>query len=301
MINTVAEALNIRTEDDLRHALLELDHDIEQEISLLTNTLAKNPVSSDVSSIFNHMGFVESWRSRIGRFHMVVSALVAHAKSDEFEIVPAPGIKITEVKREMHIKRLSGGFSAWQVRLENLLDEAECAELIELARPRLARALTVDDDGKQQVDQRRTSEGMFFSIGELPLVARIEQRLAGLLGLPVSHGEGLQILHYRPGQEYEPHFDWFDPALPGYDAITRSGGQRIASVVIYLNTPELGGGTAFPELGLTVTARRGSAVYFAYEGGDPSSLHAGLPVICGEKWIATKWLRERPYRQGGRR
>ena len=184
--------------------------------------------------------------------------------------------------------------------LENLLDEAECAELIELARPRLARALTVDDDGKQQVDQRRTSEGMFFSIGELPLVARIEQRLAGLLGLPVVHGEGLQILHYRPGQEYEPHFDWFDPALPGYDAITRSGGQRIASVVIYLNTPELGGGTAFPELGLTVTARRGSAVYFAYEGGDPSSLHAGLPVICGEKWIATKWLRERPFRQASR-
>lgn len=125
MINTVAEALNIRTEDDLRHALLELDHDIEQEISLLTNTLAKNPVSSDVSSIFNHMGFVESWRSRIGRFHMVVSALVAHAKSDEFEIVPAPGIKITEVKREMHIKRLSGGFSAWQVRLENLLDDID--------------------------------------------------------------------------------------------------------------------------------------------------------------------------------
>lgn len=184
--------------------------------------------------------------------------------------------------------------------LENVLDETECAELIELARPRLARALTVADDGKQQVDQRRTSEGMFFTIGELPLIARIEQRLAGLLGLPVSHGEGLQILHYRPGQEYEPHFDWFDPALPGYEAITRSGGQRVASVVMYLNTPELGGGTAFPELGLTVTARRGSAVYFAYEGGDPSSLHAGLPVICGEKWIATKWLRERPFRQGGR-
>src|SRR6185312_247604 len=185
--------------------------------------------------------------------------------------------------------------------LENILDEAECAELIELARPRLARALTVDDDGRQQVDQRRTSEGMFFTIGELPLIARIEQRLAGLLGLPANHGEGLQILHHRPGQEYEPHFDWFDPALPGYDSITRAGGQRIASVVMYLNTPELGGGTAFPELGLTVTARRGTAVYFAYEGGDQQSLHAGLPVICGEKWIATKWLRERPYRQPGRR
>jgi prolyl 4-hydroxylase len=126
-------------------------------------------------------------------------------------------------------------------------------------------------------------------------VGRIEQRLATLLGMPVSHGEGLQVLHYLPGQEYEPHFDWFDPRQPGYDTITAVGGQRVASVVMYLNTPAQGGGTAFPELGLTVTARRGAAVYFAYEGGDQQSLHAGLPVQRGEKWIATKWLRERPY------
>ncbi|MEO7051462.1 MAG: 2OG-Fe(II) oxygenase [Rhodanobacter sp.] len=180
--------------------------------------------------------------------------------------------------------------------LEGVLDEAECTSLIELARPRLQRALTVDDEGKQQVDQRRSSEGMFFMIGESPLIRQIEQRVAQLLAVPASHGEGLQVLHYLPGQEYEPHFDWFDPELAGFASITKAGGQRIASVVMYLNTPEQGGGTAFPELGLTVTARRGSAVYFAYEGGDRSSLHAGLPVVRGEKWIATKWLRERPYR-----
>lgn len=180
--------------------------------------------------------------------------------------------------------------------LENILDESECAELIALAQPRLQRALTVDSDGRNQVDQRRTSVGMFFALNELPLVGRLEQRLADLLGVPASHGEGLQILHYLPGQEYEPHFDWFDPEQPGYEAITAVGGQRIASVVMYLNTPAQGGGTAFPELGLTVTARRGSAVYFAYESGDTDSLHAGLPVLQGEKWIATKWLRERPYK-----
>ena len=179
--------------------------------------------------------------------------------------------------------------------LDGLLTGEECDELIALATPRLARALTVDATGKQQVDHRRTSVGMFFKLGELPLVAQIEQRIADLLDIPVSHGEGLQILHYLPGQEYQPHYDWFDPEQPGYATITARGGQRIASVVMYLNTPEAGGGTAFPEVGLTVTALRGSAVYFAYEGGDASSLHAGLPVQRGEKWIATKWLRERPY------
>jgi 2OG-Fe(II) oxygenase superfamily. len=202
-----------------------------------------------------------------------------------------------EVRVDGHTIHVSISVDAPVLRvLDGLLTEQECAELIELARPRLQRALTVDSDGRHQVDQRRTSEGMFFTLNELPLIGRIEQRLAGLLGVPVNHGEGLQVLHYLPGQEYEPHCDWFDPEQTGYGAITAVGGQRIASVVMYLNTPELGGGTAFPEIGLTVTARRGAAVYFAYESGDLSSLHAGLPVLRGEKWIATKWLRERPYR-----
>ncbi|KQZ68249.1 proline dioxygenase [Rhodanobacter sp. Root561] len=219
---------------------------------------------------------------------------------------PAPGAlprglrtrhpEAPEVDVEGHLVGISLSVENPALRvLENLLDAEECDELIALAQPRLKRALTVASDGSNQVDQRRTSEGMFFTLNELPLVGRIEQRLATLLGMPVSHGEGLQILHYLPGQEYEPHFDWFDPQQPGYDTITAVGGQRVASVVMYLNTPAQGGGTAFPELGLTVTARRGAAVYFAYEGGDQQSLHAGLPVQRGEKWIATKWLRERPY------
>ena len=180
--------------------------------------------------------------------------------------------------------------------LQGLLTPAECSALIELARPRMKRALTVGDDGAHQVDQRRTSNGTFFTLGETPLITTIETRLAKLFDMPAIHGEGLQILHYLPGQEYKPHFDWFDPRQPSFVPVTSSGGQRIASIVMYLNTPEKGGGTAFPEIGLTVAAHQGSAVYFAYEGGDQTSLHAGLPVVSGEKWIATKWLRERPYR-----
>jgi prolyl 4-hydroxylase len=184
--------------------------------------------------------------------------------------------------------------------LSNLLSAEECAALIAESQPRLQRAKTVDSSGKQQIDARRTSEGMFFTLGESPLIKRIEQRIATLLSIPIDHGEGLQVLHYLPGQQYEPHYDWFDPEQPGFAAITAKGGQRIASLVMYLNTPESGGGTAFPEIGLTVTALRGSAVYFAYDTGDAASLHAGLPVQKGEKWIATKWLRERPFQKSSR-
>lgn len=205
----------------------------------------------------------------------------------------APQMSVDE-----HTVRITTSIDTPIVRvLEGLLTGTECDDLIAQARPRLQRSLTVDVDGRHQTDERRTSNGMFFRIGESPLIQRIEQRIAALVDIPVSHGEGLQILHYQPGQEYEPHFDWFDPAQPGFTAVTARGGQRVASIVMYLNTPDEGGGTAFPAVGLTVTALRGSAVYFAYDTGDQSSLHAGLPVAKGEKWIATKWLRERPYQR----
>ncbi|HUA79134.1 MAG TPA: 2OG-Fe(II) oxygenase [Dyella sp.] len=184
--------------------------------------------------------------------------------------------------------------------LNDFLSAEECQALIEQSSPRLQRAATVDRSGKQQIDARRTSEGMFFTIGETPLVSRIEKRIATMLSIPVDHGEGLQVLHYLPGQQYEPHYDWFNPDEPGFAAVTAKGGQRIASLVMYLNTPDGGGGTAFPEIGLTVTALRGGAVYFAYDTGDTASLHAGLPVQEGEKWIATKWLRERPFQTSRR-
>ena len=222
-----------------------------------------------------------------------LSSINATAPSGRRTRAPAPPWMAVD-GREV---RVSAGMEAPIVRvLDHLLDADECAGLIEAARPRLARALSVAEAGKHQVDERRTSAGMFFKLGETPLIARLERRLAELLELPVEYGEGLQVLHYLPGQEYEPHYDWFDPAQPGYAAVTAKGGQRVASVVMYLNTPDEGGGTAFPNVGLTVTALAGSAVYFAYEGGDTSALHAGLPVLRGEKWIATKWLRERPLR-----
>ena len=80
--------------------------------------------------------------------------------------------------------------------------------------------------------------------------------------------------------------------------LLQRGGQRVGTVVIYLNTPARGGGTTFPDAGLEVAAQRGNAVFFSYDRPDPGtrSLHGGAPVIAGEKWIATKWLRERKFK-----
>jgi prolyl 4-hydroxylase len=180
----------------------------------------------------------------------------------------------------------------------DLLSAEECEQLIELAMPRLARSLTVaTKTGGEEVNADRTSNGMFFQRGETELVRRIEQRIARLVNWPEENGEGLQILHYGPGAEYKPHYDYFDPAEPGTPTILRRGGQRVATIVMYLAEPEKGGGTVFPDVHLEVAPKRGNAVFFSYERAHPSTrtLHGGSPVLAGEKWIATKWLRERRF------
>ena len=129
------------------------------------------------------------------------------------------------------------------VVLGNLLSETECEALIESARPRLARSLTVQTQtGGEELNPDRTSSGMFFNRGETPEVAALEARIARLVNWPVQNGEGIQVLHYRPGAEYKPHYDYFDPDEPGTPTILRRGGQRVATLVMYLNEPMRGSG-----------------------------------------------------------
>ncbi len=187
---------------------------------------------------------------------------------------------------------------------QRLLMPDECEALIALSRGRLARSPVVNPDtGDENLIDARTSMGAMFQVGEHPLIERLEARIAAVTGVPVEHGEGLQILNYKPGAEYQPHYDFFNPQRPGEARQLRVGGQRMATLVIYLNDVPAGGATAFPKLGLRVNPVQGNAVFFAYLGEDGAlderTLHAGLPVEQGEKWIATKWLREAPYRGEG--
>ena len=180
----------------------------------------------------------------------------------------------------------------------NLLSDEECDALIALAQPRMARSLTVaTQTGGEEVNDDRTSSGMFFQRGETALITTIEARIAELLRWPLENGEGLQVLHYQSGAEYKPHYDYFDPDAPGTPSILKRGGQRVGTLVMYLGEPEKGGGTVFPDVHLEVAPQRGNAVFFSYERPHPSTktLHGGSPVRAGHKWIATKWLREREF------
>jgi len=184
--------------------------------------------------------------------------------------------------------------------IDNLLDTDECDELVRLSAHKLVRSTIVDrTSGDAGVTAGRTSEGTYFPLDANAFIARLDRRFAALMNVPIENGEGLQILHYRTGDEYAPHYDYFPPDAAGSAPHLAQGGQRVASLIIYLNAVDDGGATVFPKLGLTVGPKKGAAVYFEYcnslDQVDPQTLHGGLPVLRGEKWIATKWVRQRRY------
>ncbi len=185
--------------------------------------------------------------------------------------------------------------------IRNLLSVQECEKLIQLSRGKLTRSQVVaTNTGHLEMSKVRTSEGTHFDYAENAIIQRFEARLAALFGRPVETAEPTQILHYHVGGEYLAHHDYFDPADPGSAQHAVRGGQRIATLVTYLNDVELGGETHFPELDLSIRPSAGSAVYFEYHNAtgqlDTRCLHAGVPVLRGEKWIATKWFRAGNYR-----
>jgi prolyl 4-hydroxylase len=124
--------------------------------------------------------------------------------------------------------------------------------------------------------------------------------------LPADQGEGLQVLRYRGGGQCAPHFDFLVPSNEANRASLARSGQRIATLIVYLNDAA-GGETYFPETGLAVSPRRGHGLYFEYadERGvlDKRSAHGAAPVASGEKWIVTKWMRDRTFvpGQGGQK
>jgi len=176
------------------------------------------------------------------------------------------------------------------MKFDHVLSEDECQSLIEAASPRLQRSKLAN----KEVSQIRTSSGMFFDENESTFLAGIEKRIASLMHVPIAHAEGLQVLHYEPGQQFKAHYDFFGS---GHSS---SPNNRISTLVIYLNDVEEGGDTTFPHLGVAVKPMKGSAVYFEYFYSEQTindlTLHCGEPVIRGEKWIATQWMRRQPIR-----
>ena len=175
--------------------------------------------------------------------------------------------------------------------VRGLFSPDECDYLVERAEPVLRPSVIVDPaTGRPKPDPVRTSDGMNFGPGQQDaVVAALAARMAAAAGTSTDCGEPLHILRYRPGQEYKPHSD----ALPGTE------NQRSWTAIVYLNDGYAGGETVFPELALSAKGEPGDCLVFrnvrADGSGDPRARHAGTPVTDGVKWLASRWIRERPF------
>ncbi|MEK4246580.1 2OG-Fe(II) oxygenase [Psychrobacillus sp. FSL K6-2684] len=177
------------------------------------------------------------------------------------------------------------------VVLGNVLSNEECDELIRLSKDKMKRSKI---GTTREVNEQRTSSSSFIEESENAIVTRVEKRISSIMNIPIDHGEGLQILQYTPGQEYKAHYDFFSSTSKV------ANNNRISTLVMYLNDVEEGGETFFPKLNFSVTPKKGMAVYFEYFYSDQNlnelTLHGGAPVIAGEKWVATQWMRKQKIR-----
>lgn len=178
---------------------------------------------------------------------------------------------------------------------QDFLSAPDCAALIAMidanSRPSTLFAQHADNDF-------RTSDSCDLDRWD-HLVNAIDLRICSLMDIDPAHGETLQGQRYRPGQQFRTHHDFFHTDQPYWQTEAKRGGQRSWTAMIYLNEPEAGGETDFPALGIRASARTG--MLLTWNNMDPDgapnlrTVHAGLPVARGVKYIVTKWFRELPW------
>jgi prolyl 4-hydroxylase len=175
------------------------------------------------------------------------------------------------------------------------LDPELCAGVIERIDA-VRRPSTISDSNGDA--HYRTSETGDLDAGD-PVVREVEARIAALTGLSPEHGEPIQGQRYAVGQEFKGHTDYFEPTGVDYQQYCGVAGNRTWTVMIYLNEPEAGGATRFKTVDKIIQPETGKLVAWSNRRLDgslnPATIHHGMKVRAGVKYIITKWYRERPW------
>lgn len=180
---------------------------------------------------------------------------------------------------------------------EGFATAAECDWLIERGRHSLRRALVYrhDADGHEASDSRTNTESDYTFTNASVLLALLRDRIAAAAGITTDHFEVAKLLHYEPGEEFQPHGDFQETTSPALAREVERRGQRVATFLIYLNDDYEGGETDFPRIGYRHKGVRGDALLFfnvdAAGRPDMNTIHAGRPTTRGEKWLFSQWMR----------
>lgn len=186
--------------------------------------------------------------------------------------------------------------------LDGLLEPWLCDYVMAMAAPVLTRGKVLDDDGVESVREERTNTVMHFGLADSDvLLELISARLAAAAEMPAEQGEALGVLHYATGEVYKPHVDYIPETVANAHIIERLG-QRVRTLLVYLNDGFEGGATEFPHLKTGYKPPRGCGLIFdsvkADGSVDPMTLHVGAPPTSGQKWAISKWFRTKALRPG---
>ncbi len=176
------------------------------------------------------------------------------------------------------------------------LDAETCAHLCAAVDATRRPSTLTDHDGDPTF---RTSETGDLDARD-PLTIALNARIAAFTGLDPAHGEPIQGQRYAVGQEFKPHTDYFEPRSLDFDRHCRLTGNRTWTVMLYLNAPEAGGATRFKAIDKIIQPETGKLVAWNNRRPDgslnPATIHHGMKVRAGTKYVITKWFRERPWR-----
>ena len=219
---------------------------------------------------------------------------ISHARESSVDLASLPasypmGVQLHEAPAIWVFKEFAG--------------TAEIAALLDAARDKLAPAEVSGNNGGY-ISKGRSGSNCWISHDHNALTLALAQRVSELVQIPLINAENFQVVHYTVHQEYQPHFDCWDAGTERGDRCMERGGQRLVTTLLYLNDVAGGGSTRFPTLDLDVQPAKGTLLLFHNcEPGTitrhENSLHAGMPVISGEKWAANLWFRQRDYRWKG--
>ena len=177
----------------------------------------------------------------------------------------------------------------------DFLDPATCKRLIAMIDSKRRPSTLLSDRPESNF---RTSESCDMDRWS-PEVQPTDEAIATLLGIDLLHGETMQGQRYAPGQQFRAHHDYFHETESYWAKMQEQGGQRTWTAMVFLNDVPEGGATWFPHAGIKITPERGQLLAWNNMNPDGSpnalTLHEGMPVMDGVKYIVTKWFRERPW------
>ena len=177
----------------------------------------------------------------------------------------------------------------------NFLSDEECERIIRISSPRLSTSRVYTSNLDLEDKSVRISDQCWLKDSDDEFIAELSARIATTTKTAIASQEELQVVRYKEGGFYKPHYDCCNKLTDDCDRLNNGLGPRFMTFIMYLNDNFEGGETYFPHINKGVKPQKGKAAIFysVDQEGEllPKSLHGGLDVRNGEKWICNKWIR----------